>query len=711
MGQARVPFPVLTRRGALGYSALAAAAVAAGSGTLGGTAVAAPGVANPVIQLYYSAGGYESTRSTAALTAINELLNTYFVAKNPGIRLKVNFDFHGNTMGLMAALLGGEGPDVFEEWYDLPVLIQQGMLLDIMPYVRASNLNLNLFMPGEISEVTATNVTNGTSGLFGLPAYVHQQALLVNLGLLDQLGIAYPNPEWNYLEAEHLWRAAAGVSGTTRRLGSDFRFQTEGPDSFYLRGWGGSYVDPKDAMHCTLDQPAALSCGEWLFGLMAEQVVGTDHSYSDFQKGILATMYAGSDGGMPGLAATVQNMKVRFYLMPRWPKGWFTAHAEDFHAIYSGTKYPEQSWELLRFLSTNADWQRGLIQLFLAGPALDSLWPEYTRIVEEYAPPLRNTNLEVFTTQAALHMPVFRSHFQYASDTVYGMIGAWSNKIQAQHLSVASAWSQAAAQTNAFESAQAQEAASSAASAGRLLAQLKEAVSDPGAVTFSAPLYAQPGAAPTKAPQLATTSHGAVAVTGVGAGLAGSADGGTFAGQPWTKASGTFSVRLTGISNVNSPTYLSSGASAGLAIRTDLSPSAREAALVVASNRGVHWKARPVAGLGLKDQRPRNYPGTGLLLPQGLLHDGHKPHANYLIRPVWLRLVRHGQVWTAFTSLDGTTWMQAGLPVGLLVGGVWVGLFVTPRDSNLGNKPYAMKATFDHISGFSPDTVVTIGTA
>ncbi len=700
-----------TRRQLLGWTGRAAGAAAfLGAGVRpAGVALAAPSVSNPVIQLYYSAGGYESTRSTASLSAIKELIDTYFVPSHPGIAVKVNFNFHGNTEGLMAALLGGQGPDVFEEWYDLPVLIQQGMLLNIMPYVRQSNLNLNEFMPGEISEVSARDPVTGTVGVYGLPAYMHQFAMIVNLGLLDELGLPYPSEEWDYTEAEQLWRQVAGTVKGQRRYGGAFRFQTEGPDSCYLHGWGGSYVDPANPLRCTLDQPAAIAAGNWLFGLLNEQVATNQFGQGHFQNGLLLSFFGGTDGEMPGIASGLRNMKFRFYPFPRWPNGWYTEHAEDFHAIFSGTKYPEQAWEFLQFLSTDHNWQRGLIQLYLAGPALPALWPDYVRIVEQFAPPLRGKNLEVFIWQAQHNMPIFRAHFAYATDQAYQMIGSWTSQITTKHLSVADAFTQAAKQVNAFEAAQAEAAAHAQGQNAALQHLLAEAKSDPEAVTFPAPRYIGPSGGPTKATDLVTVRQGTYTVVGVGSGLQGGSDGGTFACQAWVHAAGVFSCRLTAMANVNSPTYLASGAGAGLMARADLGPSAPEVALVVQSNRGVHFHGRPLEGLNVKDQRPRNYPGTGLLNPTGLLHNGHHPHKNYLLQPIWLRLQQRGNVWTAFTSLDGQHWQQAGLPFGIEAGGVWIGLFVTPHDSKTGDKPYKMSAAFDHVTGFTPATFVTIG--
>lgn len=66
-----------------------------------------PTIASNKVTLYYSAGGYESTRSAASLQAVQELLQTHFLAKHPSLDLRVNWNYHGNSSGLIASMIAG----------------------------------------------------------------------------------------------------------------------------------------------------------------------------------------------------------------------------------------------------------------------------------------------------------------------------------------------------------------------------------------------------------------------------------------------------------------------------------------------------------------------------------------------------------------------------------------------------------------------------
>ncbi len=81
----------------------------------------------------------------------------------------------------------------------------------------------------------------------------------------------------------------------------------------------------------------------------------------------------------------------------------------------------------------------------------------------------------------------------------------------------------------------------------------------------------------------------------------------------------------------------------------------------------------------------------------------------YLLRPIWLRLVRDGLAWTAYTSLDGKTWAQAGNQMGVEMGGAWVGLFATSHNSSFSRKGL-IRVRFDNVS-FAVKQAFQIGTA
>ena len=195
-------------------------------------------------------------------------------------------------------------------------------------------------------------------------------------------------------------------------------------------------------------------------------------------------------------------------------------------------------------------------------------------------------------------------------------------------------------------------------------------------------------------------------VSGSGTGVDGYTDSATFAGQAFTQSRGQFACRLVGLQAVKG-TSIANGAKVGLMARGDLSNAAASVGLEVSAGRGVHFHVRPESGMPLVDQRPTSVNAeTGLIGSAVILADDSKPAANYLLRPVWLKLVLAVDRWTAFTSLDGAHWSQAGQPVVAKFVGAWVGLFATSHQSGA-----YVRATFDHVTGFLPSVVVQLASS
>jgi hypothetical protein len=82
--------------------------------------------------------------------------------------------------------------------------------------------------------------------------------------------------------------------------------------------------------------------------------------------------------------------------------------------------------------------------------------------------------------------------------------------------------------------------------------------------------------------------------------------------------------------------------------------------------------------------------------------------ANYLLKPIWLKLERHGTMWHAFTSWDGVTWTPAGSPTPVEMTSAWIGVFACAHNGDFNGKGY-IRATFDNLQGFTPLYVYQIG--
>jgi multiple sugar transport system substrate-binding protein len=686
----------LSRRGLLrAGAALAAgsgAAVAAGPRAAAGRPTRAHTVVTLVLRPYY--GGFAQELTPVYLDTLRPFLDAH-----PGVRIVLSRFPRGDQGALISAILAGNAPDVFENYVSTD-LVAGGYLLDLMPYVRQSNADLSLLPQGQVAYFT-----HG-SHLYALPITPEWVCAVVNLTLCDQAGVAYPSPNWDYVEAEHLFRALARPDRDPSKAiygGSFFTYYGQQPDTVYFDMWGGSVLDPSDPTRCTLDSPACLAATEYLADLVRSQAAVLSYPGDPrFFSGRLAVGLA-SDWTMVTFAQQMAHsaFKQDFWPLPRGPVRSANFGSQAYYGIPVSTRHPDLAWELLHWMTWVPDWQRVVMRTSLLVPPLSTLAPEYLDTLRTVAPPLRTKNLDA-CIEVTNH-PV-NPAFAYDDDAAQTLISGAYQQIWVGKASPEEALRQVTAQVDALERAAAASQRVGAAAQRALAAALARAQASGAAVELVPPPVAGlVGAAARPAPRTAlAVARGTYTLTGAGSGLQGTADGFTFACTAVRAARATFTCRLVAVS---SPTgaVLANGAKVGLMARGDLGGEAVDVSVEVAVGRGVHVASRALEGIPLSDQRAGASPG---LLPSDVvLAASPHPGANYLRRPIWLRLVRDVELWTAYTSLDGVRWLPAGRSLGLVVGGVWVGIFASSHDAP---PHHPVRAVFDHLS-FTPEAVYQVG--
>lgn len=160
------------------------------------------------------------------------------------------------------------------------------------------------------------------------------------------------------------------------------------------------------------------------------------------------------------------------------------------------------------------------------------------------------------------------------------------------------------------------------------------------------------------------TSGGVFTVTGSGADVFGKVDGFRYV-QQTMNGDGSIIARVTSVQNVDPWTK------AGLMIRETTDPGSRNVFVMVTPGQGVALTARPTVGAS-----SYNY-GT----------------VTGITAPVWLKLVRAGNVFTASYSTNGTTWTVVGSVTVAMSNTTNVGLAVTAHKQGA-----LATATFDNVS-------------
>lgn len=679
----------MTRRGVL--SGAAAATVLSASGLAAcSRRSAAPAPAQTTTVLTFGPGTGEA-RWSATLAQLVQIGISPFVQQHRGLDIRVVPSPGGP--GLVLEVLGGKAPDVSAQG-QLGVLTAGDALLNLTKYAHRQNVDFSIW--NGVAEHWST-----PTGLWGLPGDTNMYGMVVNLGHLDRLGLAYPPKDWTYQDAATIWRKATVLGGHSPIRGGALLKQSgmQVPSSLYLHGWGAAYVDAADRTRCTLDSAQAVACGEWFYGLIRDKVVipTTNAAPVHFHSKHVAMGMFGTSA-IAEIPTMLSGFKWDFWPLPAGPKGLYTQAGPDGMVIAADTKHPDLAWEFLYWLAAQPQYQRWRMKAMLLAPVLNALMPEYVHTLQQVAPVYRKKDMGVFTRSA--RGLVVRNDFTYLAPETVNILNHWGSAILAGKAPVSTAFRQAALQINAFEAVAGTGAGGLNTRMNTIRREIARAARSAAATTFPPPARTGAGVAPTPLAPAALAEAGSVyTLTGSGVGVARWTidDGMAFACVPWTGSRGTFTCRLDAMSAVSGAPVRK--AEIGLMARGDLSSSAPLAALSVVVKRGLIYWTRPVPLVRQQFQGPL-IPAKTLLVPST------QKAPNYLHKPLWLRLVQDVNRWTAYSSPDGKKWTRQGKTEGLEMTSCWVGILA----STYYGAGAATKGVFSHLS-FTPTERVQIGSA
>lgn len=355
----------------------------------------------------------------------------------------------GAAAATIAASLAGKGPDVFNACCaNLAPFVVDKLMLPLETYLRRDNVSTGLWSAGHIRALT------WGGELLALPSYDGPQVMGYRQDLLDTLGLAYPDPHWTHLEAAKLWTACARVVSGKQQYGAALQWY-DGWD-YLLHGFGGAYLSP-DRRTCLIDQPGAITAGEWFYGHLFNRVITYRNDVAGLLNGTeVFSVLGGWDVYQE--ATRLRGVKWDLIPLPRWPRGSFTFTNNDFQGINAGSRHPEQAWLLLKWLSAEPEFQRFLMRTILLTPALNALWSEWAAVAEAVAPPLRGKHLRYYGEAARSGIGLPSNYALLQPTQVETAVQGWLAQIAAQKVSVADGFRQAAHMVNALEAAAAGQA-------------------------------------------------------------------------------------------------------------------------------------------------------------------------------------------------------------------------------------------------------------
>jgi ABC-type glycerol-3-phosphate transport system substrate-binding protein len=284
--------------------------------------------------------------------AANLELIKRFEQSHPNLKVRLQNESGGsqNAMTKLQMMISGQtGPDVMaiHGAFFIP-FAAKGALLDLQPKAAAE---VSDFSDGILS------ICKYEGKLYSLPRYTSVYATFYNKTLFDEANVAYPGSGASWTWADYL--------KTTQALTKDTNGDGK-PDQWgcVIDFWGarmypwlwqnGASLMNEDRSQCVLDSPAAIEALQFVYDLRTKHKVAAASDNAE-QNAALNAFTQGKIGMyMTGpwdiqLLRETKGLQWDVAPLPQQKEAATLLGTENY-AVWSGTKHPDEAWELFKYL-------------------------------------------------------------------------------------------------------------------------------------------------------------------------------------------------------------------------------------------------------------------------------------------------------------------------------------------------------------------------
>ncbi|SHK07914.1 ABC transporter substrate-binding protein [Paramaledivibacter caminithermalis] len=310
-----------------------------------------------------------------------------FEETHPNIKVDVQLTpYKQYFTKLETAAQGGEVPDVF--WMNGPRFMKyaaNGILMPITEKVKSENIDLSKYPQGLI------DLYSYKDNLYGIPKDWDVTALWYNKRLFDEAGVDYPTNEWTW---EDMKEAAKKLTNTDKGVyGIAARADTQEGAYNTIPACGG-YIISDDRTKSGYDTAGNAEGIKVWIDLIKEGVSPTVPEMDDtspismFQSEKVAMIYAASWNVPEFMKNEMIKDNVDLVVMPKIKGNRGAVIHGLSNVIYSGTKHPEEAWELVKYLASkeaNEIWAKSGVVI-----------PAHTEALDIWKNSYPNINLQAF---------------------------------------------------------------------------------------------------------------------------------------------------------------------------------------------------------------------------------------------------------------------------------------------------------------------------
>ena len=291
--------------------------------------------------------------------AINEAMqwafDNIFEKEHENIQVEIVPVPHNDYgQGINSMLSAGEAPDVFQYGYDQAKgNFDKGVLFDWTEYAAAEPEFVEGFYGGTMSGWTTPD-----GKIYGFPGLVNVYGVFYNKDILDAAGIPYPSNDWTWDDFYAMGKELAdpannkyGIYADPTMLSSAFGIATqsvgEGGEPFVDKIIGTTKVTTDDKF---------IAAAEKVKGLIAEKTMipttyETANMLSEFEAGNIGLLFYGQ-WALDSFVRNCPDLNWGYAPTPRGTVQASTIYDTVGWAAPKDTKYPDECWELIKFMST-----------------------------------------------------------------------------------------------------------------------------------------------------------------------------------------------------------------------------------------------------------------------------------------------------------------------------------------------------------------------
>jgi len=336
-----------------------------------------------------------------------------FQEKNPEIEVDHKQSPPEFWEKLMAGFAAGNAPDVFELCCTNSYkAMEMGGALNVQPYIDRDldQLFMDDYYPDQFKPWT-----DDKGNIHAMPRDSGAMLIYWNMEMFEEEGVD-PLPKDYSNNIDHDEYTQIGMKFVKRE--EPIRWATTnyglGPNwltQFHLWAFGANMVDPNDRDVCVLDTDEAKECLEW-----QREALWDKHTFAYGWAASAAglhpeAIWMGERSAMIEigpwslLPLTKATFKWDLAPIPDGPRGTHTGfNSVDSFQGFSGTKSPDATWEVLKFLAS-ADYEKSYAKHTYRQPCPNRLNEYWVNIMREQEPRMVDVNMEVYAKARELGHP------------------------------------------------------------------------------------------------------------------------------------------------------------------------------------------------------------------------------------------------------------------------------------------------------------------